>query len=247
MLIVGNLKSYITSTSDFDGVMRAANRLSGSKKHTLLMAAPFPYLGRAATKKSKAGLVAQDISVYEPGAHTGEVTAELLCDLGVSHVLVGHSERRALGEGNVVVTQKVKRAIEGGLSVILAVGETQRDLHGNYLAQVKEDIITPLSAIDEKMLRNITLAYEPVWAIGKSADEAITPGDLEEMLLYIRKILYDHFGEQVGKRIKIIYGGSVNAGNVASLIVPHLDGFLPGRASSTADSLTALIKSINDA
>lgn len=244
MLILGNLKSYLSSTEELDGLIRVANKLASKTKHELVLAPTFSHLGYAAAKKHNFELAAQDISLYGPGAHTGEVSGETLKDLGATYVLVGHSERRALGEGNEVVAQKVSRALEAGLKVVLAIGETDRDTHGNYLAFITEQLLSALGPHDDADLKKIILAYEPVWAIGKDAGEAIDTHELEEMSLFIRKVIAERISESYAKKVKIIYGGSVSAENVENLILPHIHGFLPGRASSTPETLTALLKEV---
>lgn len=242
MLFIGNLKSYLSETTQIDALTKTLNRLVKQSKHEIVLAPSFPHLGYLAAKKHDFALAAQDISLYEEGAHTGEVTGETLRSLGASYVLIGHSERRAMGESNEVISQKVSRALESGLKVILAIGEEERDTHGNYLSFITEQLLSVLGKRDIATLKNIILAYEPVWAIGKDADDAIATHDLEEMVLFIRKILAERVDEKYASKVKIIYGGSVSAENVKDLLMPHIHGFLPGRASSTPETFSALIK-----
>lgn len=244
MLFIGNLKSYLSEIGQVDTLAKALNRLVKQSKHEIVLAPSFPHLGYLAAKKHDFALAAQDISLYEEGAHTGEVTGESLRSLGVSYVLVGHSERRNMGESNEVISQKVSRALDSGLKVIFAIGEEERDSHGNYLSFITEQLLSVLGKRDPAILKNIILAYEPVWAIGKDADEVITAHDLEEMILFIRKIIAERIDEKYASKVKIIYGGSVSADNVEGLIIPHIHGFLPGRASSTPETFSALIKAV---
>ncbi|XKT75256.1 MAG: triose-phosphate isomerase [Patescibacteria group bacterium UBA2103] len=241
MIIVGNFKSYLSSKDDMLSVVRAADKIE--TKHSIILAPSFVHLGMVADKKHKVSFAAQDISIFETGAHTGEVSAYVVANAGASHVILGHSERRAGGETDSIVATKVQHALAARLKVVLCVGEEERDMHANYLSFITEQIVSALKGVKDADFKNIVIAYEPIWAIGK--DAAITPDHLEEMVLFIKKVLMEHVGEKALKAIKILYGGSVNPENVSSLMVPGVDGFLPGRASTNKDSLTALIKAID--
>ena len=243
MIIVGNFKSYLSSKEDAEGVIKAAGKLK--TKHKIILAPSFPHLGYVASKKMGVTLAAQDISIFEGGAHTGEVSADVVSNVGAQYVIVGHSERRAGGETNSIVATKVCQALGSKLKVVLCVGEVERDAHATYLSFIADEIVSALKALKESDFKNIIIAYEPIWAIGKSSEEAITSDDLEEMVLYIKKILRENFGEKLQKAVKVLYGGSVNAENVQSLMVPGVDGFLPGRASSSKETLKELIAALD--
>jgi len=243
MIIVGNFKSYLTSKEDAESVVKAAGKLK--TKHKIILAPSFPHLGYVASKKMGVSLAAQDLSIFEGGAHTGEVSADTLSNIGAEYVIVGHSERRAAGETNSIVATKVCQALSSKLKVVLCVGEADRDAHATYLSFITDEMVSALKTIKETDFKNVVIAYEPIWAIGKSTEEAITSDDLEEMVLYIKKILRENFGEKAQKSIKIIYGGSVSADNAQSLMVSGIDGFLPGRASSTKETLTALVAALD--
>lgn len=243
MIIVGNFKSYLTNKDDAESVVKAASKLK--TKHKIILAPSFVHLGYLASKKHSVSLAAQDISIFEGGAHTGEVSADVVANAGASHVIVGHSERRADGETNSIVATKVCQALSAKLKVVLCVGEDARDSHATYLSFITEEITSALKGIKEVDFKNITIAYEPIWAIGKATDEAISTDDLEETVLFIKKVLREGFGEKAMKAVKILYGGSVNAENVKGLMVSGLDGFLPGRASSSKETLKALVEAMD--
>lgn len=243
MIIVGNFKSYLTNRDDAESVVKAASKLR--TKHSIILAPSFVHLGYVAAKKHSVELAAQDISIFGGGAHTGEVSADTVANAGANYVIVGHSERRADGETNSIVATKVCQALSAKLKVVLCVGEDERDSHATYLSFITEEITSALKGIKEADFKNIIIAYEPIWAIGKAADEAISTDDLEETVLFIKKVLRESFGEKAMKAVKILYGGSVNAENVKSLMVPGLDGFLPGRASSSKETLKALVEAMN--
>lgn len=242
MLIAGNLKSYLTSQDDVFTLAKQASKLARLGKHEVLLAPSFVHAGMLANKKHDFLLGAQDVSVAGPGAHTGDISAEVLKDAGVEYVIVGHSERRALGESNDIVAGKAVRTLEQGLKVILAFGESVRDEDGMYLSYIQEQILSVLTRVERRYQSHIILAYEPIWAIGEKATGVITPHDLEEMALFIRKIITETFDASLAKKIKVLYGGSVNADNAKELQVRGVDGFLLGRASSTPESLEALYK-----
>lgn len=241
MIIVGNFKSYLTSKEDVVSVVRAADKIK--TKHKIILAPSFVHLGMVADKKHEVSFAAQDLSIFEGGAHTGEVSGGVIKNSGATHVIVGHSERRASGEDNGIIATKAYQALDAKLKVILCVGEEERDMHANYLSFITEEITSVLKGVQESDFKNITIAYEPIWAIGKA--EAITPDHLEEMVLFIKKVLFEHLGEKASKAIKILYGGSVNKDNVKSLMVPGVDGFLAGRASSSKEGLTGLLEAID--
>lgn len=243
MIIVGNFKSYIPSKEDAEVVAKTAAKLK--TKHKIVLAPSFTHLGFLSGKKLGVTLAAQDLSLFEGGAHTGEVSGDVIANTGAEYVIVGHSERRADGDTNSIVATKVCQTLSSKLKVILCIGEQDRDGHATYLSFITEEIVSALKAVKEVDFKNIVIAYEPIWAIGKKAEEAITADDLEEMVLYIKKVLHEHFGEKVAKTIKVLYGGSVDAQNIQSLVVPGLDGFLVGRASASKESLTALIDALD--
>jgi triosephosphate isomerase len=199
----------------------------------LLVCPPFPYLSEAAVllKGSAIALGAQDCAPQESGAHTGDVAAPMLKECGASHVIVGHSERRAdHGESSAEVAAKAQTAQLAGLVAIVCVGETdeQRDA-GETLKVVESQIVNsiPTGSTPE----NLVVAYEPVWAIGTGRTP--TTGDVEVVHRHIRKLLVA--GVKGGERVRILYGGSVKPGNAAELMaVPEVNGALVGGASLKA-------------
>ncbi len=192
------------------------------------------------------GLAAQDVSLTVGGAQTGEVTAGLLKELGVSYVIVGHSERRAAGESDEVVTEKARHALAHGIIPILCIGELERDPEAQYLKRIRAQVSAVVSALTAKERLNLVIAYEPIWAIGKPSIEAMQPADLGEMVLYIRKILGDVMPGRANQKVRILYGGSVDANNVRSLAAgTGIDGFLVGRASTDVAGFSALVKAVS--
>jgi len=199
----------------------------------LLVAPPFPYLGVAAErlKGSAIALGAQDCAVPESGAHTGDTAAAMLKDVGCSHVILGHSERRTdHGESSAEVAAKAKTAQAAGLTAIVCVGETdkQRDA-GETLKVVETQIANSIPA--GSTAQNLVVAYEPVWAIGTGRTP--TTGDVEVVHRHIRALLVASLRD--GAAVRILYGGSVKPSNAAELMaVPEVNGALVGGASLKA-------------
>lgn len=196
----------------------------------------------AALKGSSIKVGAQTISMHAEGAHTGEVSAKMLKASGASFVIVGHSERRAAGETDEVVRAQLMQALGAGFTAILCVGETEREPDGSHFAQIANQMHRALHGVTPTAGRLI-VAYEPVWAIGKTAEEAMRGEDLEETAIFIRKILSEALGREAVSRVPILYGGSVEPANAADLIKEGgVNGFLVGRASSDVDSFIDILK-----
>lgn len=186
-------------------------------------------------------LVAQDVSQEESGAHTGEVSASMLRSIKVRASIVGHSERRAAGESDELVAKKVRALIAGKSTAIVCIGERKRDGMGDYFSFVEDQIRVTLSGLDIKELKHIILAYEPIWAIG-TGDNA-RPADVQEMKLFIQKVLSDMFGRTAALSVRVIYGGSVTPNNAEALLREGaVDGFLVGGASLEAKKFVEIIK-----
>jgi len=189
------------------------------------------------------GLGAQNMYWEESGAFTGEISPGMLLDLGVTHVVVGHSERRQLfGETDQGVNRKVKSALEHGLVPIMCVGETLKQRE----AGETEEIVTGqvkrgLFEMVQGDVSKVVVAYEPIWAIGTG--KAATAGDAQEVIGVIRSVLGEQFGSQAADSTRIQYGGSVKPENVEEIMgMPDIDGALVGGASLKADVFARIVK-----
>ncbi|HEX5774663.1 MAG TPA: triose-phosphate isomerase [Candidatus Paceibacterota bacterium] len=246
MLIVGNWKAYIETVAKAKSLLASAKRAAAKGGHDIVLAPPAPFLGVLITGKSKIGFAAQDLSLTTGGAETGEVTAGALSGLGVAYAIVGHSERRARGETDAMVAEKVRHALAHSITPILCIGETARDTEGKYLKRIREEIRAVYEPLSTRERLAIVIAYEPIWAIGKAAADAITPPDLHEMILYIRKVLGEYLEGRGPQKIRVLYGGSVEPENARSLAAgSDIDGFLVGRASTDAPTFTKLVKAVS--
>ncbi len=246
MLIVANWKAYVQSPVKAKQLVASAKRLATHADTEIVLAAPAPYLGLLAPgNRSRVAFAAQDLSVSTGGAATGEITAALLSGLGVTYAILGHSERRALGETDEIVSEKVRHALANKITPIVCVGEKERDIDAKYLTTLRAQIAAVFSPLSQKERMQTVIAYEPIWAIGKTAAEAITPSDLSEMILYIRKVLGDYIPGKGVSKVRIIYGGSVEPSNARALASgTGIDGFLPGHSSVDSDMFTALVKAV---
>jgi triosephosphate isomerase len=186
---------------------------------------------------------AQDLSAHESGAYTGEVSAAMLAKLRCAYVAIGHSERRQYhGEDEAVVNAKVKAAFKHGLTPILCVGEGL-DVRkaGNQVAHTLAQLDGALEGVPAEQAATIVVAYEPVWAIGTG--EVATPEDAQEVCGAIRARLAELYDAPVAEAVRIQYGGSVKAGNVAAIMAqPDVDGALVGGAALDADEFVRIVR-----
>ncbi len=244
-LIAGNWKMFKTVS---EGVALVEEIRAGLAKQPtevdVLVAPPFTALHAVAEALSGSGIAlgAQNMHWEREGAFTGEVSPAMLKDLGCTHVILGHSERRQLfGETDEGVGRKARVALDNGLTPILCVGETLAERESSRTLEVVE-------RQTERALRDVTpdeaarvvVAYEPVWAIGTGL--AATPEQAQDVHAFIRKLVSGSHGEPVAAALRILYGGSVKPANAATLMAkPDLDGALVGGACLVADSFVKVI------
>ena len=246
MLIVANWKAYVEDFEKAKKLFATGKKLSRDSQHKIILAPPAPFLGAFAIKnKSRVAFCAQDVSATTGGASTGEITAQAYAAIGATFAIIGHSERRGAGDNNDIVATKLSHALTHGLTPILCVGEHERDGEGRYLALVREELTSALEPLTPKERVEIMVAYEPVWAIGKNAVDAIEPNDLAEMVLYIRKVLAELLPGKNSARASVLYGGSVESNDVRALAaVSGINGFLIGHESVSPHSFAALLKQL---
>lgn len=249
MLIVANWKAYIEDLDKAGKLLRVSSKLSLKTACDIIIAPPAPFAALLASKnKSRVTFAAQDISRTPGGAETGEATAAMYKAAGVTYAIVGHSERRAQGDTNTIVAKKLAHALAHDLIPILCIGEQERDSEGRYLSYVREEITSAFTILTQKERTKVVLAYEPLWAIGKTADHAIGQTDLTEMVLYIRKILAELIPGKHSQHALVLYGGSVEPGNIRDLArVSLVDGFLIGHASADEHMFIELVSQLASA
>ncbi len=218
---------------------------SQSPNCDVILFPPFPYLQAVGKTLGHSGinLGAQDVWPGPNGAFTGEVSTDMLLDLNVTHVIVGHSERRhVIGEPDDLINRKLRASLDAGLHAVFCVGETleQRQAGQTDLVNIRQ-LEAGFDGVDAGKLGQVVIAYEPVWAIGTGM--TATPEDAENAHRVIRKTLADLYDARIADTIRIQYGGSVKPSNAAALAAkPEVDGFLVGGASLNADDFTAIIR-----
>jgi triosephosphate isomerase len=189
------------------------------------------------------GFGAQDLSPHDSGAYTGDISGAMLAAMTCSYVVVGHSERRSIhGEDDALVARKVQAALKHGLTPILCVGE---GLHvrqaGHHVVHCCDQLDGSLAGVRDEDVRKVVLAYEPVWAIGTG--EVATPEDAQEVCEALRARLAERYGAETADVVRILYGGSVKAGNTAGILAgPDIDGALVGGASLDADEFASICR-----
>jgi triosephosphate isomerase len=175
-------------------------------------------------------------------AHTGEIAADMIKDVGASHVIVGHSERRQFyGETDEIVNRKTKAALSAGLTAIVCVGEMLHEREAGNAEQVVEtQILSGTDGLTVSDMERIIIAYEPVWAIGTG--QTATPEQAQEMHGFVRRTVAEAHSKDIAERIRILYGGSVKPENIEALMTePDIDGALVGGASLDADSFARIV------
>lgn len=231
--IAGNWKMHKTRGEAVELAKELAKALEGSS-HKIMIAPPFTALDAVsgALKGSTIVLGAQNMAPERSGAHTGEVSVDMLIDAGATAVILGHSERRhTYGETDELINRKVLLALEAGIEVILCVGETLEDRDGGKAESVVVDQLEAgLNGVSESALSRVTIAYEPVWAIGTG--KTATPADAEAIHKLIRQSVSDRYDGDASESLVIQYGGSVKPENIRELMdQPDIDGALVGGAS----------------
>ena len=243
-LIVGNWKLHKTLEEALELVNGIKTGTEQNEDVDVAVAPVFTALSvaRAALAESRVALAAQNCYPENKGAFTGEVSPALLKDIGCQYVIIGHSERRQLfGETNTFINRKLVAVIQEGLQPILCVGETL----DQRLAEKTFDIITNqikegLEDISAEDMKQVVIAYEPVWAIGTG--KTATPEQAEEVHAFIRNLLAELYNTDVAETVRILYGGSVKPGNVDNLMAkPNLDGALVGGASLKSEDFNRIV------
>ena len=244
-IIAGNWKMNHQRAAVRDTLTALAEHIKGGVKPEVIVAPAFAYLAEAVslTKGTNVHIAAQNMHFEENGAYTGEVSPAMLVDVGVSHVILGHSERRRyFNETDETVNLKVKAAIAHDLTPLMCCGETleQRE-NGKMKVWIEGQIKAGLAGISAADIKKVVIAYEPIWAIGTG--KTATADDAQEVCGAIRETLTEIFGKEIADGIRILYGGSAKPDNVAGFLEKQdVDGALVGGASLKADSFAAMVK-----
>jgi triosephosphate isomerase (TIM) len=242
-LIAGNWKMHKTERDAEDYIQALLPRVSSVDGVDVAICVPFTDLRAMvdSARGSRVEVYAQNMHFEAEGAFTGEVSPAMLSDVGTQGVVLGHSERRELfGESDRALALKVPAALDAGLAPILCVGETEterenEDTDRKLRQQIKED----LAGVAGDRLADVTIAYEPIWAIGSG--KVATPEQAQEAIAFIRALVADR-DREAAERVRVLYGGSVKPDNAAELLaLPDVDGALVGGASLEAESFAQIV------
>ncbi len=246
--LIANWKMNPATLKKAVKLLSALKRSAARQKNVVaVFCPPSVYLAKLRGDK-KSALGAQNVFFDDGEAHTGEISPAMLKDLGVRYCIIGHSERRALGEDNELVQKKVRAALSAGLSVVLCIGEKTRDHQGTSLPFLEEELRFALRAVEAQEIKRLLIAYEPIWAIGKEAHDAMPPEEVHETVIFVRKILSEMFTRPLAESTPVLYGGSVEPQNIAALISRgRVNGFLVGHASLNAEAFSEMLRIANRA
>ena len=242
-IVIANWKMNPASNTEAEKLFSSCVKIvSDIKKIELVICPPVLYLEKLKKYSRKLNLGAQNIFYGNVGAYTGEISAEMLYSIGGRYVILGHSERRELGEKNDLINKKIKSALSAGLVPILCLGEKERDENHEYFKVVKNQIEECLNGVVKNSISKIIIAYEPVWALSTTKNRRdATPEDFFEMRVFILKVLSDKFGIKT-EMPRIVYGGSVNEKNAQDFLKhKEVGGVLVGNASLNPKKFEVII------
>ncbi len=244
-VIAGNWKLFKKTAEALQLVQELSPLVKDVKDVEIIIAPSFTVLGpvRSLLFDSAISVAGQDCFWEEEGAYTGEVSPSMLVDAGCSHVIIGHSERRQLfAETDEKINKKIRAAIRAGLTAIFCIGETLQEREaGKTFAVLDCQLKKGLDNLFPNEIKNVILAYEPVWAIGTG--KTATAEQAQESHAFIRQLIAELYSTSLADGIRILYGGSVKPDNIRSLMLqPDIDGALVGGASLTAESFASIIR-----
>lgn len=245
-LIIANWKCNPGNEKQAKQLFQAYKKQMRSCKNIdLVVCPPFIFFSSLKEKFKNIFLGVQDC-FYKEGAFTGEVSSQMIKSCGANYVIVGHSERRNIfNEKDEEINKKVKSVLDNKMTPILCIGENEKQREeGETFEIIKKQIGEGLDKINRDKIKNIVLAYEPIWAIGtgKSAD----PENIQEVKIFIKKLINNKYGVKTSDSVKIIYGGSVDSNNINSyLSIAQMDGALIGGASLKKDEFLNILKKVN--
>lgn len=222
-----------TALSWFKKIQTVAHKYGKSVETVVCPPSVYLQSLQSAVSDRSCVLGAQDCFYESAGSYTGEISPEMVFNAKARYVIIGHSERRALGEMNETIHKKIQKVLQYPLSVILCVGEKKRFDNGLHFKEIKKQLAECLKNVSVKDYERMIIAYEPIWAIGKDAKRPATADECFEMITVIRRSIAEITGDQVlAQRITVLYGGSSNAENTGEFLTTGgADGLLVGRAS----------------
>ena len=242
-LVIGNWKLNPSNEKDAAALItNVSKKLRAKDQVKVAVAPPFVYLASAAKAMGKKSLLlaAQDVASEAMGPFTGEISALQLRDLKVEYVIIGHSERRAMGETDEMVQKKVLMALKNKLTPVVCIGERERDSQGSFYTFIEKQVKALASILTPADLKKVVIAYEPIWAIGTG--KTATAADVKEMQLFLLTVLTKLYDKPTAQKVTLIYGGSVKPDNAKELHTEGgMSGFLVGGASLKAEDFNSII------
>ncbi len=249
-LVVANWKMNPATLTEAKKIFNGSKRVAVELRQVqTVICPPVVYLDalRRIYRGNRISFGVQDCFWEDYGAYTGQLSPVIAKNNGARYAILGHSERRLLGEDDAAVGRKVAAVVRHGLTAVICVGETRRDQDGLYWAFLKNELEEAVRNISAKELGRFVIAYEPVWAIGKTATDALSPEDLHEASLYIRKVLHGIFGDEA-LAVPVLYGGSVEPANTEALLKGgQVQGLLVGHKSLDPKAFGEILKIVDAA
>lgn len=246
-LVVANWKMNPPTFKEAKKILDETKLAAEKNKVSVVVAPPSLYLRELSksVRGKRVTFAVQHAHFEESGAHTGEISIAQAADSKVSYVLIGHAERRSLGETNEDTQKKISISLSHGLTPILCVGEESRSPNGEYFALIAEQLHSAFRGLTPGQVGRVLIVYEPLWTIG--TDHTMSPFDMHQMAIFIRKTIVDVYGE-IGLKMKILYGGSLNAANAGAMLREgDVHGLLVGRASVNAVEFGHLLEAVGEA
>jgi triosephosphate isomerase (TIM) len=247
-IVAGNWKMNKNFQDAEDLMFEIVDQLTekGSGDTEVIVCTPYVYLEMSSDIAAENGFMvgAQNLSQWESGAYTGEISASMLHSMGITHTILGHSERRTyFGETDKVIATKVDLALKYGMTPIYCCGEVLAERQGEkHFEVVRNQVSQALFHLENEAISQVIIAYEPVWAIGTGV--TASSAQAQEMHAFIRSLLTEKYGSEISSEISILYGGSCNAKNAAELFAnPDVDGGLIGGASLVAADFVTIVNS----
>ena len=242
-IIAGNWKMNKTA-AEAEALINELKPLVAKSKPEVVICVPYTdlWIAKKAIEGSKIKLGAENVAWADNGAFTGEISADMLKEIGVEYVIIGHSERRQyFGETDSSVNMRLKQALVKGLKPIVCVGETLEQREKNKTKKVlKKQVVEGFANVSAEQLDNVVIAYEPVWAIGTG--KTATAEDANKTIGYIRSLIRKIYGAESAKKLRIQYGGSMKPGNAKELMaMRNIDGGLIGGAALKATDFASIV------
>lgn len=251
-IIIGNWKMWPETREEAKKTFTAIRKVADEEKKVITVICPpsvfLSDLSKLASRSRQVYVGAQDVSMQTKGAFTGEVNANMLADAGLGYCIVGHSERRAMGESDEVVNRKLHAILSTHMTAVVCVGEKTRDNEGIYLSILKNQIKNSIARVERRRLDSIIIAYEPVWTIGRADFKAMNAHEIHESVIFIKKTLVELYASDVASSVPVLYGGSVDVEDARDILYRgETQGLLIGRASQLAKDFGEIVKIANSA